>query len=55
MSHAIYRVVSLEIIAPYVLGVRFDDETEQVIDFGPVLAGELYRRYVICPFLTKCV
>jgi hypothetical protein len=23
--------------------VRFDDQTEQVIDFEPILAGELYR------------
>lgn len=40
--HAIYRVTSFEIVAPYTLRVRFDDETEQVINFEPVLAGELY-------------
>jgi hypothetical protein len=43
MSHAIYRVQSIEIIGPYTLRVRFDDQTEQVINFEPVLAGELYR------------
>jgi hypothetical protein len=42
MSHAIYRVESFEIVAPYKLRVRFDDDSEQTIDFQPVLAGELY-------------
>ena len=42
MSHPIYRVESFEIIFPYALRVRFDDSTEQAIDFQPVLAGELY-------------
>jgi hypothetical protein len=27
---------------PYTLHVRFDDNTEQTIDFRPVLAGETY-------------
>ena len=43
MSHSIYRVVSFEIIGSYTIRVRFDDQTEQVIDFEPILAGELYR------------
>lgn len=38
-----HRVRSFEIIGPYTLRVQFDDDTEQVIDFGPVLAGRLYR------------
>ena len=42
MTHAIHRVRSFNIEAPYVLRVRFDDDTEQVIDFRPVLAGELF-------------
>src|SRR5881628_948425 len=42
MSHPIYRVRSFEIVAPYTLRVRFDDDIEQTIDFRPVLAGELY-------------
>lgn len=42
MSHAIHRVKSFEIIHSYTLRVRFDDDTEQTIDFQPVLAGELY-------------
>ena len=42
MSHPIYRVVNFEIVASYTLRLRFDDATEQTIDFQPVLAGELY-------------
>ena len=42
MSHAIYRVVGFEIVAPHTLRVRFDDDTAQTIDFRPVLFGELY-------------
>lgn len=42
MKHSIYRVESFEIVGPYTLIVRFDDNEEQRIDFSPVLAGELY-------------
>lgn len=42
MFHPIYRVQSFQIIAPYTLRVRFDDDTEQIINFEPVLAGQLY-------------
>ena len=42
MSHPIYRVVNFEIVAPYTLRVRFDDDTVQTINFEPALAGELY-------------
>jgi len=42
MDHPIYRVVSFKIQAPYTLRVCFDDDTEQVIDFRPILEGELF-------------
>lgn len=42
MKHSIYRVVSFEIVGPYTLKVLFDDGSAQVIDFRPVLRGELY-------------
>jgi hypothetical protein len=42
MAHPICKVMSFEIIAPYTLNVRFDDDTEQAIDFRAVLRGELY-------------
>jgi len=42
MPHPIYRVEAFEIVQPYTVRVRFDDKTEQTIDFRPILAGELY-------------
>jgi Protein of unknown function (DUF2442)/Domain of unknown function (DUF4160) len=42
MTHAIYRVTKFSIVAPYTLQVSFDDNSEQRIDFRPILAGELY-------------
>ena len=42
MSHPIYRVCYFEIVSAYTLRVRFDDATEQTIDFRLILAGELY-------------
>lgn len=42
MKHGIYRVQSFDILSPYTLRIRFDDETEQVINFEPVLVGELF-------------
>ncbi len=43
MFHPIYRVRSFEIIYPQTLCVQFDDDTEQTINFRPILAGELYK------------
>ena len=43
MTHPIHRVKSFVIEAPYTLRVQFEDQSEQVIDFKPVLAGELFR------------
>jgi len=40
--HKSCRVVSFEPVAPFTLRVEFDDNTTQVIDFRPVLDGELY-------------
>lgn len=42
MTHPIHRVRSFKIEAPYTLRVQFDDDTEQVIDFEAVLAGEIF-------------
>ena len=42
MSHPIHRVTSFVVEAPYVLRVSFSDGTSQVINFLPVLAGELF-------------
>jgi hypothetical protein len=42
MDHPIYRVCRVDVLAPFTLRVGFNDGTEQVIDFRPVLAGELF-------------
>jgi uncharacterized protein DUF2442 len=42
MTHAIHRVERFEIVGPYTLSLRFEDGTEQRIDFRPVLEGELF-------------
>jgi hypothetical protein len=41
MFHPIYRVTDCKIIAPYTLLVAFDDNTEQLINFEPVLTGQV--------------
>jgi hypothetical protein len=41
-NYPIYRVTSFAIAGPYMLRVQFDDGAEQLIDFRPVLAGELF-------------
>ena len=47
MQHGIYRVQSFDILSAYTLRIRFNDETEQVINFEPVLVGELFGRCAI--------
>jgi hypothetical protein len=42
MSHEIHHVVSFEHVAPFTLRVSFDEGVAQVVDFRPVLEGELY-------------
>ncbi|MEP7233660.1 MAG: DUF2442 domain-containing protein [Ignavibacteriota bacterium] len=44
MSHPIHKVISFEHIAPFVLRLRFEDKSEQTIDFKPVLGGEVYGQ-----------
>ena len=40
--HAIHFVKSAIVIGPHTLKLRFEDETEQIINFEPVLRGQLY-------------
>lgn len=42
MSHAIHAVTGFEKVAPFTLRIRFEDGTVQVVDFRPVLAGEIF-------------
>jgi len=41
-AHRIYRVEAFQVVGPQTLRVKFDDRTEQLIHFKPVLAGELF-------------
>lgn len=40
--HPIVRVTSVDVEGPYSLRVSFDDGSSQLIDFEPILEGELY-------------
>ncbi len=40
MYHQLYRVTAFEIVGSYMIRVEFDDGTEQLINFEPVLYGE---------------
>ena len=42
MAHEINRISSFQKVAPFTLSIQFDDCTSQIIDFLPVLKGELY-------------
>ena len=42
MTHPIYQVSTVEVVEPYTLRVQFTDNTEQIINLKPVLAGELF-------------
>jgi len=42
MTHPIHRVTAFMQVGPFTLSVAFADESRQVIDFLPVLRGELY-------------
>lgn len=53
MNHPIFRVIDFRIEAPYTLRVTFDDGTEQVINFRPVLAGELFGPLQDLPLFNQ--
>jgi hypothetical protein len=38
----LFKVTGFEIVGDWTLNVRFDDGTSQVIDFRPILVGNLY-------------
>ncbi len=40
--HPIHQIKSFKAIDDFVLSIMFDDSSEQVIDFYPILSGELY-------------
>lgn len=42
MRHPLHRVTSFDRLGGTILLVRFEDGTSQIIDFRPVLFGELF-------------
>jgi hypothetical protein len=42
LSHAVHAVTGFKKVAPFTLRVRFQDGTAQVVDFRPVLAGQIF-------------
>jgi hypothetical protein len=42
MYHKLYKVTNFEIVGNYTIRVEFGDNTGQVIDFKPVLHGEMW-------------
>ena len=42
MSHLLCKVAGFDSLGDHTLRVRFDDGTSQVIDFLPVLGGDLF-------------
>ena len=52
-QHPIYKVTSFNIIEPYSLIVRFDDNSEQRIDLSELLVGELYGPLKDSSFFNK--
>lgn len=43
MTHVLYDVVDFQIVGDYEIRVVFDDGSQQIIDFRPVLYGEMYE------------
>jgi len=41
-SHAIYKIMDVTVIEPYIIKVRFDDGMERVIDLEEVLRGPIF-------------
>ena len=42
MTHELYDVTDFQIVGDYKIRVIFDDGSMQLIDFQPVLYGEMY-------------
>ncbi|MDT7042820.1 DUF2442 domain-containing protein [Candidatus Nitronereus thalassa] len=42
MTHDIHKVMRYQKAGPFTLDIEFEDGTHQVIDFRPLLCGELY-------------
>ena len=40
--HEIYRIETVEVCGPYSLRLGFNDGIERIVDFQPILRGEIY-------------
>ena len=53
MSHPIYQIVSFKITSPYTLEVIFNDKTARIINFRPILKGELFSPLLDLSFFNQ--
>ncbi|MEO8347920.1 MAG: DUF2442 domain-containing protein [Acidobacteriota bacterium] len=53
MAHQIHTVTGFEKVAPFTLRVRFEDGSSQVIDFRPVLHGEIFSPLLDSVFFDR--
>lgn len=42
MAHKLYRVVDYRLLADYTVWVKFNDGAERIINFEPILHGEVF-------------
>jgi len=42
LKHSIHKIRAFKKAGPYTLEISFDDKCKRTIDFGPILAGDLY-------------
>ena len=42
IHHKLYKITAINLAYDYIIRVKFSDGTEQVIDFRPVLYGEMW-------------
>jgi hypothetical protein len=40
--HPLHKVISFKIVAPFTLFLKFEDDSERVINFQNILKGKLY-------------
>lgn len=52
-KHPIHHVTAFAIEAPFTLRVAFGDGTSQVIDFSPILEGQLYGPLRVLSLFNK--
>lgn len=53
MYHKLYRVTDFKILGNYILSIRFDDDSEQVIELTPVFQVSYGDLYETCHYLIR--